>query len=240
LGDIFNSVRRYVKLRISDKYAILKSRDKQTIDLPSHTVEENRYVWNRYDWSQKGEEWTNDADHPNEWKRNLLEKMMIHYFKPHSVILEIGPGAGRWSEHLQKIAKHLVLVDITPACIKICKERFVSHSNIEYHVLRDNIDFMPDKSIDFIWSYDVFVHINPSDVARYVQNFGRILKSGGIAIIHHSSSYDSEESATRGFRSKMTTEKFAELVSKNKMRILEQNKDLVHKKGDVISVFTRD
>jgi ubiquinone/menaquinone biosynthesis C-methylase UbiE len=230
---------RYVLIHYVDKYLIWRARDRNAvIDLPSHTVEQNRSLWDNYDWSDRGEEWTRDAARPRQWKNDLLEKMMFRYFKPNSVILEIGPGAGRWTEYLLKIAKRLILVDITPKCIEMCRERFSGHSNIEFHLIKDNIDFLPDNSVDFVWSYDVFVHINPSDTDRYVQNIRRILKPRGIAIIHHSTSeYDTEENAVKGFRSRMTAEKFTEVVFTNGMYMLEQNRDLVHKNGDIISVF---
>ena len=230
-----------IKLRIIDKYVIWKTKaNKHVVDLPSHTVDQNRYVWNSYDWSQKGEEWTRHATNPEEWKADLLQNMMFRYLKPESIILEIGPGAGRWTEYLQKNAKHLILVDIAPKCIEMCKERFAGHSNIEYHVLEDNIDFLHENSIDFVWSYDVFVHVNPSDIDRYVENIRRILKLGGTAVIHHSAAeYESEKIARKGFRAQMTAEKFADIVSRREMRLLEQNRELVHKKGDIISVFTK-
>lgn len=219
-----------------------KTKDKESVvDLPSHTVDQNRHVWTTYDWSEKGEDWTNHALNPEQWKNNLVEKMMFRYIKPDSVILEIGPGAGRWTKYLQEIARHLILVDITPKCIEMCKERFAEKSNIEYHVIKENIDFLPASSVDFIWSYDVFVHINPTDIRRYVNNISRILKKEGIAIIHHSGSkYKNEQITKKGFRSLMTAEKFAEFVSSSGMRILEQNRTLVHKDGDIISVFTKD
>ena len=87
--------------------------DQESLNLPSHSVEENRKRWNDYDWSRKGEEWTNDAKHegldPNHWKNDLINEMMMKYIKKNSIILEIGPGAGRWSISLQKIAKKLIL-----------------------------------------------------------------------------------------------------------------------------------
>lgn len=224
-----------------DKYVIWRTKAKKIVDLPSHTVDQNRHVWNTYDWSQKGEEWTEHATKPEQWKADLLEKMMFRYLKPSSVVLEIGPGAGRWTEHLLKNAKFLILVDIAPKCIEMCKERFAGQSNIEYHVIKENIDFLLDNSIDFIWSYDVFVHINPSDIKRYIENIRRVLKLGGIAIIHHSGSeYESEQIAKKGFRAQMTAEKFAEIVNERGMGIVEQNRELVHKKGDIITVFIRE
>ena len=55
-----------------------------------HTVGRNREIWDSYDWSEEGEEWTKDASYrglePNEWKINLLNEMMHKYIKPNSVV----------------------------------------------------------------------------------------------------------------------------------------------------------
>jgi ubiquinone/menaquinone biosynthesis C-methylase UbiE len=224
-----------------DKYVLWKTRDKEVIDLPSHTVDENRKIWNFYDWSKLGEEWGEKTPDPEKWRSDLLEKMMFHYLQPDSFILEIGPGGGRWSQYLQKIARKLILVDIAIACLNLCKKRFEDMTNIEYHLIEhDNIDFLPSESIDYVWSYDVFVHINPSDVERYVANISRILKNNGIAIIHHSGGeYESVSEELSGFRSKLTADKFREYVTSKGMKMIEQNRDLVHKRGDIISVFSK-
>jgi hypothetical protein len=77
---------------IMDRYAIWKrSRDishrndtAALIDLPSHNVSENRRMWDGYDWSKGGEEWTLDAKSykgmdPQKWKTTLINEMMLKY-----------------------------------------------------------------------------------------------------------------------------------------------------------------
>jgi len=51
------------------------------------------------------------------------------------------------------------------------------------------LSFIENNSVDYIWSYDVFVHINPTDVEKYIIEFSRILKPHGYGIIHHSMGY---------------------------------------------------
>lgn len=67
-----------------------------------------------------------------------------------------------------------------------------------------------------------------------------ILKNGGIGIIHHAGGeYVSYKEEKRGFRSKMTAETFKRIVESANMKVIEQNRDLVHKKGDMIAVFVK-
>ena len=100
-AHIFNS---QIREKISDKYTLWNKKnllelndEKSFVDLPSHTVNENKRLWNNYDWSEEGEEWTNEVKKykgidPEEWKKQLINEIMLKYLKNDSVILEIGPG----------------------------------------------------------------------------------------------------------------------------------------------------
>jgi ubiquinone/menaquinone biosynthesis C-methylase UbiE len=238
--------------KIADRFVILKARFTSSAlgngrvdpcDLPSHTIIQNRKLWESYDWSNLGEEWTTDAKlhkgiDPKSWKSSLINEVMRKYIKSGSVILEIGPGAGRWTEVLVNLANSLVLVDISEKCLDLCRERFKNYNNIRYILTEGDLDTIQDNSIDFIWSYDVFVHINPTNIRTYLRSMQRILRAQGHGIIHHSGQCNNKtrESA---FRSYMTPDLFASWVTESGMQIIEQNTNLVHFPGDVISVFSK-
>ena len=211
------------------------------LNLPSHTIKENRSLWDNYDWSRLGEEWTLHARlykgiEPDAWKHTIINEVMLKYIKGESTILEIGPGAGRWTETLASMADSLILVDISKKCLDLCKERFQNYDNIKYVLTKGTLDFIQDNSIDYIWSYDVFVHINPTDIRSYLHDIQRILKPQGYSIIHHSGQYDTK-TREKGFRSFMTRELFASYVNENGMKLIEQSSNLVHIPGDIITVF---
>ena len=183
-------------LTMTDRFAIWSKKRRSTgdqpliVDVPSHSLGMNRKIWDNYDWSQGGEEWTYDAKiykglDPNQWKEQLINDMMLKYIKKGSVILEIGIGAGRWSEILQRLANRLILVDVSKKCLDICRQRFETCDNVEYKLIEGKLDFIDSDSIDYVWSYDVFVHINPTEIESYIEDFQRILKPTGCAIIHH-------------------------------------------------------
>src|SRR3989442_11302599 len=100
--------KRIIALKIRDKIA----RREGKLDLPSHTVQQNRMVWNAHDWSELGEAWGGEEADKTKWKQALLEKMMFRYIRNHSYILEIGPGGGRWTVHLKELANELIIADI--------------------------------------------------------------------------------------------------------------------------------
>jgi hypothetical protein len=50
----------------------------------------NKHIWENWDWSAGGEEWTPSS----EWKTSVVRTFLDPFFTDRSVILEIGPGAG--------------------------------------------------------------------------------------------------------------------------------------------------
>ena len=177
---------------------------------------------------------------PNLWKSSLNNEMMLKYVEKGSVILEIGPGAGRWSEFLQKLASRLILADISPTCLEICRNRFESCDNVSYNLIERGLNFIANDCIDFIWSYDVFVHINPTEVEHYIADCARILRPGGYAVIHHAGEYVSRKHARiESSRAYMSSSLFKTIVCKYKLEMVEQNSPLPHFPGDMLSVFRK-
>lgn len=210
-------------------------------NLPGINCSELNYViWQAWDWSSGGgEEWT----HSQEWKESLVKHVLLKYIEPQKSVLEIGPGAGRWTETLQRISRDLSIVDLSPKCIEICQKRFSDCDNISYFVTAGtNLDFLKPGAIDFIWSYDVFVHIDPQDIEQYILEFKRVLKRGGIGIVHHAK----DGGLHGGWRSRMTEKWFAALLAKYNMTLLDQfdawgpyNRFDVKYYHDIFSIFEK-
>ena len=214
---------RFIKLcrRKGFLFALGYSRDKFRAGLKGsyrlpNTPDANLRIWSNHDWSMLGEEWSTTS----EWKESVIEHVLKPNVSVGSRILEIGPGAGRWTEQLLQMAKYLAVVDITPECIEICKERFKNFMHVDYFVTdgRD-LSFIPANSIDRIWSWDVFVHIQSEDVGNYIRQFADILVPGGRGIIHHSKTGTSNFGA---WRSNMTARKMVDLCRQYGLEILQQ------------------
>ncbi len=176
----------------------------------------NRRIWDNWDWGSCGEEWTDTS----EWKSAMLEHVLHKYVPPGKDVLEIGPGAGRWSEWLQRDARTLTLVDLSEARIALCRSRFAAHSNVAYHTTQgNNLDAVPDAAIDVVWAFDVFVHITPKDTASYLSSMFRVLRPGGRAIIHHAR----DGGVNGAWRSRMTRELFADLARQQGFHVVVQS-----------------
>ena len=97
------------------------------------SVEQNLTVWERWDWSQEGEEWSASWGGTEAlWRTVLLPR--IDAYVPTGTILEIAPGYGRWTQYLKDLCNRLIVVDLASQCIEHCRERFAADRNIEYHV----------------------------------------------------------------------------------------------------------
>jgi ubiquinone/menaquinone biosynthesis C-methylase UbiE len=120
------------------------------------------------------------------WKRSLFDEFMARYITNRSRVLEIGPGHGRWTKLYIESVKHVSLVDLSPSCIEHCKRLFKEFHHVDYFVNEGTtLQHIGDQTTDFIWSFDVFVHIERQEFKQYLRECARVLKNGGVAVIHH-------------------------------------------------------
>jgi SAM-dependent methyltransferase len=179
----------------------------------------NYEYWQRWDWSRQGEEWTPSA----EWKQSLVDEVMLRHMRPGTTIVEIGPGAGRWTEALQAIAERLIVVDLSDLCIQLCRQRFAGATNMEFHVNDGrSLAAIDSAGVDGVWSFDVFVHVAPPEIEAYVAEIARVMRPGAHAVIHHAAAGRDGDSADLGQRSNMTGQRFAEIVRQEGLSLLEQ------------------
>jgi ubiquinone/menaquinone biosynthesis C-methylase UbiE len=153
----------------------------------------NKAVWDRdYKWPLDGDEWTQGAEFCGvpygKWKDSIARTFLIPYLRDTSVVVEIGPGHGRWTEMIvARVTKGAIhLVDISPSCLEFCRKRFVS-DHMMCHVTDGQT--LPEEfqrnSVDFAWSFDTFVHIEEPEIRSYARELHRVLKPQGMGVIHH-------------------------------------------------------
>ncbi|KAA2215801.1 class I SAM-dependent methyltransferase [Maribacter flavus] len=180
-----------------------------------HTIRNNFLIWSTYDWSKFGAEWIPSPL----WKRSFIDFVLLKHLKKDSAILEIGPGAGEWTKELIPRASRLIIVDLVPRCIEICKERFINFSNIDYHVNDgESLDFLQDNSIDFVFSMNVFIQMSPSVMEQYFRQISQKLKTNGIGFIHHSKNGRKK----LGWRSEVTDMMVKEYCNRYRLEVIDQ------------------
>lgn len=177
----------------------------------------NAEIWDAWDWEAGGEEWTPSP----EWKASLVDRVLLPKVPEGSVVVEIGPGGGRWTEFLIPQAVDYTGVDISKTCVEVCSRRFSPTAGGKARFRTNegnNLPGVTDGSVDVIWSFDVFVHINLADIAGYLDEFRRVLRPGGHAVIHHGTT----AGHGGGWRSDVTTRELNELIAAKGLQVAEQ------------------
>jgi ubiquinone/menaquinone biosynthesis C-methylase UbiE len=159
--------------------------------MTSNSVAENLHMWDQaHAWPENGDEWKGQAvlcgvDY-EEWKRSLIERLIEPYLPKGAAAMEIAPGHGRWTGYLGERAGRLILVDLSPTCLEHCRQRYAGRPDMEiYTTDGSSLPAGLDGQLDLVWSFDSFVHIHPNDIRGYLKDFMRVLKPGGVGVIHH-------------------------------------------------------
>jgi SAM-dependent methyltransferase len=199
----------------------------------------NKEIWEAWSWSEGGEEWSNSP----EWKQSLTRCVLEREIPAGGRVLEIGPGGGRWTEPLLARAHEYIGVDISATCVEHCSRRFSNNPRAQFVVgSGSDLAALADNSIDAVWSFDVFVHINAAEVDRYASELKRVLRPGGVGVIHHGG----VGGAAGGWRSNVTRKDFQEILERH--GLLNQRSltywvdgETVHRMSydDLITVFAK-
>ncbi len=161
------------------------------------TIAQNLEKWDRkHEWPQDGDEWSSSwGGAEAQWYGTIFPR--IHSFIPAPTILELAPGYGRWTQMLKHLCDHLIIVDLSPNCINACKKRFKDDSYITYHFNDGtSLEMVPDNTIDFVFCFDSFVHVETETINSYLSQLSRKLTRNGVGFIHHSNLGNYTDSAT--------------------------------------------
>src|SRR5262249_17276676 len=118
----------------------------------------------------------------------VVEELAGPYLGRSVDVLELGCGGGKYSMRLAPRSRSLTCTDISAEMIAQTRATLMTNSldeNAEYRQL-NGIDFegIPSNSIDFVFSYDVQLHLQPQNVFSYLLDARRILRAGGIFMLH--------------------------------------------------------
>ena len=152
------------------------------------SVVDNQARWTEHPWASEGHEWSpgqTAAGGEMLWWRSLRPRVAKHVPAQH--ILEIGPGFGRWTQHLLLLCDHLTAIDVTERCIDHCTGRFGGSGKFEAWTNDgESLARVADGSIDFVFSFDSLVHAEATVLRAYLEQLACKLKPGGTGFIHHS------------------------------------------------------
>jgi cyclopropane fatty-acyl-phospholipid synthase-like methyltransferase len=114
----------------------------------------------------------------------VRDRYVLPYVKAEQCAVEIGPGGGRWTRYMLGF-KRLYVVDYYAELLKELRKNF-HKSNMEF-IKNNGTDFpgIKERSIDYLFSFGTFVHLEISLIEAYLMNMKPILKPGANVVIHY-------------------------------------------------------
>jgi SAM-dependent methyltransferase len=168
---------------------------------PTDHVGYNRTSWDGYAarWSSRGFRRNlaskEDVDEEqlailgDEWAEEGVEDIVAEwitpYVTPESVAAEIGVGGGRVARLVADQVKELLCFDLSPGMLEHARTNLAGKDNVRLALVQG--PKLPDDltgRLDFVYSFDVFVHLDLHTQWRYFQEVERVLKPGGRAFLH--------------------------------------------------------
>lgn len=110
----------------------------------------------------------------------FLSVSLLGLPKSHDRALDFGCGAGRFLQHFKLRFAEVWGVDVSPSMIDLAREH---NPDCKFHLITSaNMEFFPRDHFDLIYSFLVLQHLpDQSLIERYLLEFIRILKPGGVA-----------------------------------------------------------
>ncbi|MCA9102395.1 MAG: class I SAM-dependent methyltransferase, partial [Planctomycetales bacterium] len=97
--------------------------------------------------------------------------------------LDFGCGVGRLTQALARHFDAVDGVDISPSMVSAARLWNQFGNRVSYHVNpSDDLALFADNSFDFIYSSIVLQHVRPQYVEKYIAEFMRILRPGGVLL----------------------------------------------------------
>jgi SAM-dependent methyltransferase len=183
-----------------------------------------------------------DADQKK--TRPVTDELLFHMIRtkifqfantPLQNSLEIGPGHGMFSLEFRAWAKNFYL-DIHPHFEKHVRNKFKSvgqkdgQLNPDRHVTfyttrKTDCSNIPQHSVNFIFSWDVFVFFTQNHIQHYLHDIKRVLVPGGHVFIQYANChYDFDLSqAKRGYWNYNTQTEMERIINEEGYEIVEMN-----------------
>jgi SAM-dependent methyltransferase len=188
---------------------------------PHHeNVAYNRDQWDRYaarwrparvaiedpslapgaDLAMLGDEWGNRRD-----VERVIHDFILPYVSQSSDAAEIGSGGGRIAAQVFPHVRTLTCFDISRKMLERCRTALGNDPRADFVLLAEPVfEERFQHSFDFVYSFDVFVHLDLHTMWKYVRALPGLLRPGGRAFLH-----TSNLSAPAGWANFAAQEKYA-------------------------------
>lgn len=153
--------------------------------------------------------------------RYVRDHFLRSHISPETTVLEIGPGGGRWTRYLLE-AKLVYAVDYHEELLEELRKT-VRSGNVRF-IRNNGTDFpgVPAASVDFVFSFGTFVHLDIDLIEAYLRNLRPVLKQDANVVLHYSDKTKPLAQANAGF-SENDPDRMRRLVQAGGYRILEED-----------------
>lgn len=151
----------------------------------------------------------------------IKQNYVTPYVNSAHTALEIGPGGGRWTRYILGFDK-LYLVEYYQELLDEIRGSIKSNNII--YVKNEGTDFpgVPENSIDFLFSFGVFVHLDQDIIAAYLRNMMPILNAGANVVLHYSDKTKIMAQQNEGF-SDNTPDEMRAMVKAAGYKVLQED-----------------
>lgn len=108
------------------------------------------------------------------------------YIRPTSRVAEIGPGGGRIACQIAGDVGELWCIDVSDKMLQRLREVVLAdHDNVRYLLVDEPV--LPtdlEGQFDFVYSFDVFVHLDLHTIWKYLNTIFWMLREGGRTFLH--------------------------------------------------------
>lgn len=116
----------------------------------------------------------------------IRDHYVLPFVNPEHTAVDIGCGGGRWTRYLLGF-KTIYGVDYYEELVAEYRRAYARYPRVRA-IKNNGTDFpgIPPQSVDFVFSFGTFGHLNQTLIDSYLANIKTIMKPGGNAMIHYS------------------------------------------------------
>ncbi|MEA2719971.1 MAG: hypothetical protein QOJ39_1835 [Candidatus Eremiobacteraeota bacterium] len=156
---------------------------------------------------------------------DVRRRFIEPYFVPGGTVVEIGSGGGRWTQYL-RAAGRLIVVEYNPESFDYLRARFPGLAFTPYHTSGYEMHGVADASADFVFTFDVFVHIEPDGIQAYLHEIERVLRPGATAVVHYGDVRKEIARENPGF-SRMTRALMDDMIATTGLRVVDHDEQIM-------------
>jgi len=155
----------------------------------------------------------------------IKERYLLPYVNADHACVEIGVGGGRWTQYMAGFNK-VYAVDYHEEMFEELRQN-IDMANVTC-IKNNGTDFpgIEDASVDFVFSFGTFVHLDLPIITAYLENIRRIVKPTGTVFIQYSDKNKTVAQENKNFADNKP-EIMIPLVESKGFEVIEQETELL-------------